>query len=370
MPRFLNIAFLLLFSLLFVPSKAQQTSFKDRLYFEADANYGFVMPHLKEISYFIVDHVKGYQFNIGLITNGEKKWQTYYNYPRLGIGFYHSGLGNNDVYGQVNALYGYFDRYFWGINRKFNLGNRLAFGLSYITKKYDLQDNYFDIAIGSHVNVYINYSLEGTVKITLQMQFKLGLGMMHVSNGRFKEPNKGLNLITSFVGLQYSLSEPSKTILSEPKENDEPGKNQIIAMASIGEKQISRKYDYSYWPKALSAEYAHKISRTSWVGAALTTYYDPSLKMELEMEGDTVKTSDNIRIALNLSYELKMGRFSCVFQPGVYLKNAYTKPGSISNRIGLRYQVNHRWLAGVTIKAHWFAIADYVEFGVGYRWHY
>jgi len=349
---------------------AQQPSFKDRLYFEADAHYGFVMPHISSIAYFIDEHVKGYQFNIGILTNGEKKWQTYYNYPRLGIGFYHSGLGNNDVYGQVNALYGYLDRRFFGVNRRFNLGNRLAFGVGYINKKFDLRDNYFDMAIGSHVNVYINYSLEGLVSVSPQMQLKLGLGMTHVSNGRFKEPNKGLNLITSFIGVQYSLSDPTKLILTEPKENDEPGHNQLIVMGGIGEKQISRKFDYSYWPTALSVEYAHKISRTSWVGLSLTTYFDPSLKKEIEMEGDTAKSSSNIRIALNLSYELKMGRFSYVFQPGIYLKNAYAKPGSITNRIGLRYQVTHHWLTGITIKAHWFAIADFIEFGVGYRWHY
>jgi hypothetical protein len=99
-------------------------------------------------------------------------------------------------------------------------------------------------------------------------------------------------------------------------------------------------------------------------------YDDPSLKKEIEMEGDTAKKGDNIRIALNLSYELKMGRFSYVFQPGFYLRNSYKKPGTISNKISLRYQWNHHWLTGITIKAHWLAIADFIEWGVGYRFNY
>jgi hypothetical protein len=370
MLRFFKIVIFL--SLCFSSSSlfGQQSSLKDRLYFEADTHYGFVMPHITAISYFITDHIRGYQFNVGILTVGEKKWQDYYNYPRLGIGFYHSGLGNDDVYGQVNALFGYMDRYFFRQDSRFNLGNRLSFGASYITKKFDLHDDYFNVAIGSHLNVYINYSLEGLVKVSPQIQLKLGLGMTHVSNGRFKEPNKGLNLITSFAGLQYSLNNPAKFTLSGAKETDEPGKNQFLVVGAIGRKQISRKYSYSYTPVALSAEYAHKVSRTSWVGLALTTYYDPSLNKEIELDGDTAKTTDNIRIALNFSYELKMGRFSYVFQPGFYLKNPYTKPGIITNRIGLRYQVNRKWFASVAIKAHWFAIADFIEFGVGYRWHY
>ncbi|HEY4787674.1 MAG TPA: acyloxyacyl hydrolase, partial [Bacteroidales bacterium] len=300
----------------------------------------------------------------------EKKWNNYYNYPRLGIGFYHSGLGNNEIFGQVNAVFGYFDRYFFPLNSRFNLGNRISFGVSYITKKFDLDNNYFDVAIGSNLNVYINYCLEGLVRVSPQMQMKLGLGMTHVSNGRFREPNKGLNLVTSFVGIQYSLSNPSKFILAQPKETDEPGKNQLILMGITGEKQISRRYSYSFWPTALSTEFAHKISRTSWLGAALTVYNDPSLKKEIELDGDTARKGDDLRITLNASYELKMGRFSTLFQPGIYLKNGYTKPGMISNKIGLRYQLNRHWLTSVAIKAHWFAIADFIEFGVGYRWHY
>ena len=370
MRHFFKIQAFLIFYLHGLPSYGQQPSFKDRLCFEADVHYGFVMPHLTAIAYFITDHVKGYQFNVGILTNGQKKWQDYYNYPRLGIGFYHSGLGNNQVFGQVDALYGYFDRYFFRLGSRFNLGNRLSFGLSYITKKFDLENNYFDVAIGSNVNVYINYSLEGLVRVTPLMQLKLGLGMTHVSNGRFKEPNKGLNLITSFVGIQYSLNDPLKSILTKPEETDEPGKNQLIVIGAVGEKQISRKYNYSYWPTALSAEFARKITRTSWVGLALTNYYDPSLKKEIELDGYTAKSGDNFRMALNLSYELKMGRFSTLFQPGIYLRNAYTKPGAISNKIGLRYQLNRHWLTSVSIKAHWFAIADFIEFGIGYRWHY
>ena len=264
--------------------QAQQPSFKDRLYVEADVHYGFVMPHISPIAYFITDHVKGFQLNVGIHTFGDKKWQQYYNYPRLGIGFYHSGLGNNEVFGQVNALFGYMDRYFFRADRRFNIGNRLAFGMAYINKKYDLRENYFDVAIGSHVNVYINYSLEGLIRLSPVTQIKLGLGMMHVSNGRFKEPNKGLNLITTFVGLQYSFHNPGTSIVAEPKETDEPGRNQLMIACSMGKKQISRKYDYSYTPTALSLEYARKVSRTSWIGMAFTTYYDPSLKKEIEMK--------------------------------------------------------------------------------------
>ena len=125
---------------------------------------------------------------------------------------------------------------------------------------------------------------------------------------------------------------------------------------------------------ALSAEYSRQITYTNSIGIAFTAYVDKSLHKELEMEAQNtesarpdLQTSDFIRLALNLSYELRMGKVAYLIQPGIYLKNVYKKPGIISNRIGLRYYVNSRWTASVMVKAHWMAIADVVEWGVGYR---
>ena len=230
-----------------------------------------------------------------------------------------------------------------------------------------MNNDNFDLAIGSKLNVYINYSLEGSIRITPLMHMKLGLGFNHCSNGRFVEPNKGLNLVTSFLGISYSLEDPIKNILSESKENEEQKKDQFLLMGSWGQKQISRRFNNKYSVEGLSAEYAHGISRTSWLGLALNTYYDPSIKKELALDTITASGSDLIRVSLNISYELKMGRVSYVIQPGFYLKNSYKVPGVISNRIAFRYQLNRHWLAGITIKAHWVAIADYIEWGLGYK---
>jgi len=367
MNRYFKIAFPVFFLYYNLHLYGQQTTWKNRLYFEGNVHYGFVMPHITSIAYFVNDHVTGYQLNIGLTTSGEKKWHQYYNYPRMGLGFYHSGLGNDQVFGKINALFFYFDRFYFKHNRLFNLGNRISFGLGYVSKKFDLEKNYFDDAIGSKLNVYINYSLEGTIRLTPLLHIKLGLGFSHTSNGRVREPNKGLNLMTSFAGIQYSINDPGKNISLVSNEAEEKGKNQFLLMGAWGQKQISQRDNNMYSVLAFSAEYARKISRRSLLGLALNTYYDPSLKKESELAGDTASNSDYLRLALNLSYELKMGRLSYIFQPGIYVKNPFAKSRIMSNRIGVRYQFGQHWLAGITIKAHWLAIADFIEWGVGYR---
>jgi hypothetical protein len=324
------------------------------------------MPHRDYLSFFVKEHIQGFQVNLGLFTNGAKSWHTSYNYPQLGIGYHYSGLSNNNVYGCMNAVYGYVDRYYLNRKSRFNFGNKLSLGGAYINKKFDLENNGTNLAIGSRLNAYVNYSFEGVFRISPGIDMKLGAGITHVSNGSFKQPNKGLNFLTAFSGFSYSFNK--KPTVEPIIAKADSSRHQLIFVASMGYKQISRKYDNSYFVTGLSAEYAHLITGNSWGGAALTLYYDPSLKKEIWMD-DTIQTKlkDNIRVALNLSYELKMGRISYVFQPGFYLKNSYKKSGLISNRLSVRYQLADRLCASFSIKAHWFAIADFFEWGIGYR---
>lgn len=345
----------------------QEGKWTDRLYAEANVHYGFIMPHHTFIYYCLEDHIRGFQFNIGLHTNGEKLWQQQYNYPGIGIGFYHSNLGNDDIFGKINALFFYVDRYYFKVNKRFNLGNRISFGMSHITKKYDLQTNHFDYAIGTKFNVYLNYSLEFLYQFTPKSQFKLGFGLSHTSNGHFRDPNKGLNIATSLFGYTYSFKNPVYPVVPKDIETEGQNKNQVIFSGIYGMKEISLRYNDMYYVTAFSTEYERKIFRNFWIGGALTFYYDPSVKKEIEIDYGPTSESDKIRYTFNLSYELRMGRLSYILQPGIYIRNKYPKAGRISNRIGIRYQVSNRIIASVAIKAHWFAIADFTEWSAGYK---
>lgn len=346
---------------------SQEASWKDRLYVEGNYHYGFMMPHSEYIAFFVREHIQGFQVNVGLWTDGGKSWHHSYNYPRFGIGYYRSGLSNRNIYGELNAVFAYVDRYYLNMQRKFNFGNRLSFGVGIINKRFDLENNSTNLAIGSNLNAYINYSLETSYRIFSNTSMKLGAGITHVSNGNYRQPNKGLNFFTGFTGITYTFQNQAVRSSFIPEEDN--SRHRFLLLASYGMKQISRKLDMSFPVYGISGEYTRLITGNSWGGAALTCYYDPSLEKELSLN-DTVQTSsaDRVRVTLNLAYELKMGRISYVFQPGIYLKNPFKQPGIISNKLSVRYQINSRLVAGVTVKAHWFAIADLFEWSIGYNW--
>jgi hypothetical protein len=363
---------LLVFYFISVKSISQETRIKDKLFFEGFYHYGFVSPHHNYMAYFINEHVQSFQFNIGIYTTGEKLWHKYYNYPAIGIGFHHSSLGNNDIYGHMDAVYLFTDRYFGNNNNVINFGNRISLGACYVNKCYNLYSNPFNMAMSTKINIYINYSLETDIRLFPQTDLKFGIALNHISNGNIKEPNKGINFITSFVGLKYSLSDPKNIRKSFLYKKPDSTKNQILIAGSFGIKNNSRFTNTTYPVYALSLEYSRKISRTGWMGLVLTNYYDYSLKNELETENSsyTYKNTDPVRIALNLSYEMRMGNLSYLFQPGIYIKNAYKHTGNITNRIGLRYYFPKRFTASLMVKAHWVAIADVIEWGIGYKFNH
>jgi len=360
----------ILFGLLFSMGYSQTSDWKNNLFIEGNFHYGFVTPHKDYISYFIKDHVTGYQLNVGFQTKGKKLWHQHYNYPKIGIGIYHSSLGNDQIYGNMTSMYCFIDRYFIRGNPRVNIGNSIDFGFSYISKRFDNDQNYFDMAIGSKFNVFINYGINGLVRINSQTYLKLGVGMMHASNGNYQEPNKGLNLFTAFGGLQYLINKPDQKDFIRIDEPQESKKHNFLIMGAFGRKQLTQPFNEKYTPIALSVEYSHDITQTGMIGSSINFYYDPSIRKQIESENDTASRSDLFRVSWNLSYELRMGKLSYVIQPGIYLKNAYSKSGKISNRLGLRYQISPQLVAGITIKAHWTAIADFIEWGIGYRLKY
>lgn len=364
-----NIIFFIYSFLLFAEnSLSQEQSFYNRLNLSVEPRYGFVAPHHDYMAYFLEKNISSLQLNVGLSTFGNKNWQKSFNYPQIGIGYYTSGLGNDKIYGKMNALYLFVDRKFFPIHYRLNIGNRMAFGLSHISKQYDKYSNPYNMAIATPVNVFIQYDLISYFRVTPTLNIRLNLGFTHASNGSVKEPNKGFNIITTGIGFQYCFSDERGLMNASSVDEDDFNEHQFNIGIISGYKSISR-FDNSVYPIAgLSAEYLYRLSSTTLLGAELTGYWDSSIKDEFRNEADsTYRKVDNICMAVNPIYMLRMGRVFFSFQPGIYLKNSFKPYGVVSNKVGLRYLIVPNLYLSMSIKAHWLAKADFIEFGVRYN---
>ncbi|HSH51611.1 MAG TPA: acyloxyacyl hydrolase, partial [Bacteroidales bacterium] len=191
------------------PCFAQLTvSEKSGLGLEADYGYGFIMPHHKMIEYFIEDHIQTLDIKLNKATYGEKYWNQLFRYPYYGIGFYRANLGNNEVYGFANALYSYVKVPLLGRWETANLSWQIGFGASYLTKHFDIKNNPKNLAIGSNLNIYADFSLQSQIPLSPKINLINNVRFSHFSNGKIKSPNRGLNVISGSIGLLYHFKEP------------------------------------------------------------------------------------------------------------------------------------------------------------------
>jgi len=346
----------------------QDSSLVSRLALSIEPRWGFVAPHHDYMSYFIEENVNSIQVNVGLLTRGTKAWHSYFNYPQIGLGFYHSGLGNPAVYGTMNALYLYVDRKFLPQQNRFNLGNRIAFGASLLSKHYDKETNPQNIIIATTLNVYIQYDVIAYYRITPRTNLRWNIGFTHASNGSIRDPNKGFNIVTTGLGIQYTMADERTVFKPDPSTLNDPRTHQLNIGMIYGCKSISRLDNQVYHVSGISTEYMRQINPTTLIGAEAVAYWDPSNEEESDANNaNSYKDIHNLNITLNGNYALKMGRVYFVFQPGLYLLNKVKPYSLITNKVALRFQATPKLFASIAIKAHWLAKADFIEFGIRYN---
>jgi hypothetical protein len=366
----LKTAILLLFIIfpnMFLFGKENGFSFNENLYLKGKYVYGFIMPHHKSIAYSLEDHIRGIEINLSKPSWGNDFYKDIYRKPRVGVGFYTSNLGNKSVFGNMYALFPYINIPFIIPHHKLRFNYKIAFGFSYLTKTFDLAHNYRNIAISTHNNIYFNLCFNAGWKFAKHAELYNSIGFTHASNGNIQKPNLGLNIVAYSLGLNYNLN---------PKPLPD-GQHEIPT--------CEKKYEYSLIWSAGARVYevydnnlyfASNISfnigrRTSWkriFGAGADIFYNNSIRPALKESGQkNISTLDVMRSGVHLYHDFILNKLVINMQLGYYIYSKYHER-RIYDRIGLHYKLNNNLLLNLSIKAH-YAVADYVEWGIGYYWN-
>ncbi|MFO8235212.1 MAG: acyloxyacyl hydrolase [Bacteroidales bacterium] len=334
--------------------------------FETSYNDGVVMPHNETIDFLTRDYIRSFSLNFLYHTNGEKLWQKLYHNPQLGWGYSYSTLGNKKIFGDAHSIYSFFEAPVLSIHDKAQINYRLAFGLSYVTKTFDLKNNYSNIAIGSNINMYFNLMLNAAIKLTNDYHIFGATGLTHFSNGKVKAPNKGINTITTSAGLRYYFNH--NTYRKKPEieipEIERKGKFSIIW--SHGTTKYNRLIDKPFYISSLNASYERKYKHWAQYGFGLDAFYNGSLKIQIENYPDENFNKDALyRLGAHLSHDFLVGDVALTIQLGHYIYNKRFFITDFYNRVGLKYYFSDHWLLNVSLKSH-YANAEFIEFGIGY----
>ncbi len=338
--------------------------FKNGVGIETDFGYGFIMPHHKSIEYTLEDHIKTFDVKLSFPTYGNKYWNELYRYPYYGIGFYRSNLGNNDVYGYVNALYSYVKAPVFGNSNKANLSWQIAFGASYITDYFDIEDNPQNLAIGSNLNIYIDFSLQSRIPLSKKISLMNSVRFTHVSNGKVKSPNKGLNIVSGSVGLLYQFTKTPERVNIEPAEIN--NRNEYSLIYAGGIKTKSRYQPGYYYASSIIFDFNHNYSLKGRWSVGSDIFFDGTNRQFSDKTDQAdIINSDLYQVGLHAGHDLIMGDLALVINLGGYIYAPVEVIAPIYSRIGLRYRIKNKFIINYTLKSHW-AKASFIEWGIGY----
>ena len=123
-------------------------------------SYGFIASHKKFTKHIMQSHFSTYEISVGSLTRANSSWGALYNKPEIGIAYWYSNMGQSTYIKQAHGLFPYIN---FPLNRKKHAISqhlRGGIGIGYISSPFDLNTNYKNIMIGSHINVCANILYE------------------------------------------------------------------------------------------------------------------------------------------------------------------------------------------------------------------
>ena len=351
-----RVLFILCITVLFRFVTFAQNSVSNAFFLEGNYQYGFIWEHDPSLASIIDGNINILQLTLGKETYGQSYWDQLYRYPEWGVGFYYVNLGNSDVLGQANAIYGYLNIPLI-IKRKFQIKYRLSGGLAYLNQ---------NSAIGSHLNCYFDASVDTRIKLGEQLYLVNAFGATHFSNGAMKKPNLGLNLFSYRLGLHYDFNEtkPLKIIQVLPELEK---RNYIVTVFNLGVKELNKFDKEDYTVVSGIIDYQRRLGYKYKIGAGLDIFYDESLFTTMDPDSKlNISNSDIMRYGIHISTEARLYNLMFALHIGTYVHANYTKDGLFYQRVAIRYLFSETLFANMSIKSSG-GVADYIEWGIGYQ---
>ena len=309
-------------------------------------------------------------------TDGSKNWHRKHNFPRLGISTLYYDLGEKDLLGHAWGLWPHVGLPLWRKNN-FDFFINFGFGLGRINRVFNRINNPENNAIGSHWNYLVNFNYKATWQISKQTAFMAGFHLTHFSNGAFRLPNLGVNLLAVQTGIRYIPKPKSE----DPKNNFHSTyptlKNKwgINFYSAMGYREFITAGGprYPIYQVSIAATYRLNIAHKFIAG------FDYEYNRGVFAFGKHIEYFSNnrrgtwlsSRIMFFIADEIMFGNWGILFQFGTYLNsNALLLPSSVYFKLGSRYYLppvgksKSRFFAAFYLKAHG-ASAEYTSLGIG-----
>lgn len=333
---------------------------------KASYHYGFLLPEYSFIRQQSNSSIQGFEISLLNQSDGSKYWHRLYNFPEAGVGFFHSGLGNSVLFGHQSALFFQTGSSIYrSRNEKLAFPWQLGVGLCRVSEKYDAQTNPFNVAVGSHINIYFRAAVSWNLHLGEKFILTQGLTFHHLSNANMSEPNIGLNWLTLHHSISFGPKGVGSRVVSEVPSKDQRIAHQVYANYGIKHTRSFESYKYSTASLSYSALWVPSYIVSFGIGADF--FYDSSVKDELETSQREFKNQYYFHSGIHIEQKMVYNKMSFGIQEGVYI-GLKEKVGNhvLYNRAFLQRELTKSLSIMLSVKTH-LHILDHVELGLGWK---
>jgi hypothetical protein len=324
---------------------------------------GAIFPHRKEVNEIVEGHTNGVEISFVKATTGKKRWQQLYHLPQVGISALAINLGNPNELGFGYGLFPFLELPI--TQGKINWNIKMGYGLGVIEQPFHKKENYKNVAIGSHVNAIIYFNSMLDLKLFKELTFSAGASLIHYSNGSSAQPNLGINIISLTSGMNYTFGKKEVEVREVGSARVLTWNN--LVTSGLAMKEVAPIDGPPYWVSTLSFNRMKSRTEKSSFGFSADLFYNSSLSALIDRDSSVSSTDlDNFRVGIIGLYSFDVGEFSVLLGAGAYLYSNYKGNGVIYNKLETRYWVSDQLFFRFGVKTH-LAAADFVEYGVGYK---
>lgn len=304
---------------------------------EANAFMGKVIKHTPKFKLPIPEMSNGADVNLQWKTYGKKEWHQRRRYPKIGIGFTYTNYGIDSVYGKCFSIYPNLEiPLITGKRLQWTL--RIGDGVAFVTKKYTRQPpiDTLNNAISSTINDYGSFMTDIRYHISDKWDVQAGINFSHISNASFHQPNLGINMYGTHIGIKYY---PTTSTVHRIKRELKPLKNRWLAQF-----RLTMSYNESNaplgptYPIYLATAFVSKrwISKNKAFAGIDYSYHE---QLNAYVRDNTSLQIQNpaqqaYKVALLAGNEFLLGRVGVVLQVGYYLKPGLLTQSKIYQKLG------------------------------------
>lgn len=301
----------------------------------------------------------GNELRLGIQTDGKKHWQQVFKNPSYGLGFYF-GHFNNPIIGNPLATFLFMDFPFVR-KEKYYLSTNWGVGLSYSINEYDEVNNNKNIAIGTDLNIYVDFMLLFRYQLSKRFEIAAGAKFQHFSNGSVKKPNLGLNMLSGTLALHYypfsTIKKTNYILHPEPYQKYEFSTMLAYGINGIETDKRNKKYSNYTFSNVFSRRISHKRN----IGIGIDIFYNEYVKTYTEND---LKFNQLMSYAFILSSDMIVNKLRMTTQVGVYAYRSVDYSVPVYERVALRYYPTKNLFVNFSVKAHGFK-AQFIEWGLG-----